>query len=83
MTWREDARPIIAAVIARVGKSDLPALRRALREAFPWGERKYHPYRMWLDEINVQLGTKRPPRAKWDRRRKKSRRSDEKQPELF
>ena len=58
MTWRDKARPIIAAVIARVGTDDLPRLRRELREAFPFGPREYHPYKIWCDEIRVQLGTK-------------------------
>jgi hypothetical protein len=58
MTWRDKARPIIAAVIARVGTDDLPRLRRALREAFPFGPRENHPYKIWCDEVRVQLGTK-------------------------
>jgi len=58
MTWRDKARPLIAAVIDQVGTDDLPRLRRALREAFPFGAREYHPYKIWLDEIRVQLGTK-------------------------
>jgi hypothetical protein len=63
MTWRDKARPVIAAVIADVGTDDLPRLRRALREAYPWPPRQYHPYEIWLDEIRVQLGTK-PKRVK-------------------
>ena len=58
MTWRDEARPIIAAVIAEVGTSDLPRLRKALREAFPFGPRENHPYQIWCDEIRVQLGAK-------------------------
>ena len=54
-TWREHAAPIIADVIKRVGKSDIKALRKALREAYPYGERKYHPYKVWCDEIKRQL----------------------------
>jgi len=49
--WRDSARPIIAEVIARVGRDDMKALRRALREAYPFGPRQYYPYRIWLDEI--------------------------------
>ena len=58
MTWRDRARPLIAQVISRVGTEDMKGLRKALREAYPWGPREYHPYRIWLDEIRVQLGTK-------------------------
>lgn len=54
--WRERCAPIIADVIQRVGRSDTKALRKALREAYPFGERAYHPYKVWLDEIKCQLG---------------------------
>ena len=55
MTWRDYAKPIIAAVIVETGTDDMPALRKALRDAYPFGERKYHPYRIWCHEIRVQL----------------------------
>ena len=58
MTWRDRARPLIAKIISRHGTEDIKGLRKALREAFPFGPREYHPYRIWLDEIRVQLGTK-------------------------
>jgi len=55
-TWRDLARPIIAKVIAEVGTSDRKRLRVALREAYPWGARELHPYKIWCNEIRVQLG---------------------------
>lgn len=58
MSWREKAKPIIADVIATVGTDDRKALRKALREAYPFGQRQYHPYRIWCDEIARQLGEK-------------------------
>lgn len=54
-TWRDRARPIIADVIAEVGRDDMKNLRAALREAYPFGERKYYPYKIWLSEIKRQL----------------------------
>lgn len=63
MTWRDKARPIIARVIADIGTDDRRKLRRELRKAFPWGERKMHPYRIWCHEIRVQLGELRRTRA--------------------
>ena len=57
--WRRIARPIIAKIIKEVGQEDEKKLRRALLEAYPFGERKYHPYKIWLDEIKVQLGLKK------------------------
>jgi len=61
MTWRDQARPIIAAVIADVGIADRTRLRKALRDAYPWGPREHHPYRIWCHEIRVQLGEVEPP----------------------
>lgn len=57
-TWRDSARPIIARVIADVGTDDPKRLKSALRDAYPWGPREYHPYKIWCDEIRVQLGLK-------------------------
>lgn len=54
-TWRSIAAPIIAEVIRTVGRDDPKALRRALREAYPWGVRDMHPYRIWCNEIHRQL----------------------------
>lgn len=61
-TWRGKSRLIIAAVISIVGTQDMPALRRALRDAYPFGERKYWPYKIWLDEIRRQLTPVKPKR---------------------
>jgi len=57
-TWREIARPIIQKVIHETGAEDMKLLRKKLREAYPFGERKYFPYKVWCDEIKVQLGLK-------------------------
>lgn len=58
-TWRDSAKPIIAEVIkAHVGQ-DIKVIKKALREAYPFGERKYHPYKIWNDEVKGQLGTKK------------------------
>ena len=58
-TWRDNARPIIEDVINRVGLCDKKALKKALRKAYPYGERANHPYKIWLDEIKVQTGEKK------------------------
>jgi hypothetical protein len=63
-TWRDLARPIIAKVIAEVGTSDRKRLKAALREAYPWGPREYHPYKIWCNEIRVQLGEVEKPERK-------------------
>lgn len=55
-TWRDMARPIIARVIQEHESDDIRSIRRALREAYPFGERKYWPYKVWCDEVREQLG---------------------------
>jgi len=58
MTWREHARPIIAKTLRdNKGKSE-KEIRKALRDAYPYGQRKHHPYKIWCDEIKVQRGQK-------------------------
>ncbi len=56
MTCRAVLAPIIAEVIACTGRKDMKALRKALAEAYPYGERANHPYKVWLSEIRRQLG---------------------------
>lgn len=57
-TWRDEVKPIIAmAILENTGKSEIE-IRRILRDLYPYGERKYHPYKIWCDEINVQLKVK-------------------------
>ncbi|MEQ9131130.1 MAG: hypothetical protein RJQ08_13515 [Salinisphaeraceae bacterium] len=55
-TWRDIARPIVAETINRVGRDNPRELRKALRDAYPFGERKYWPYRAWLAEVRAQIG---------------------------
>jgi hypothetical protein len=50
------ARPIIHRVLQETKGQDEKAIRKALREAYPWGERSMHPYKIWISEIAVQLG---------------------------
>lgn len=56
MSWRSIAKPIIAKCIREIGLSDRDALRKALFDAYPFGERKMWPYKVWLDEIKNQCG---------------------------
>ncbi|MFC1996974.1 hypothetical protein ACFLXI_05125 [Chloroflexota bacterium] len=58
--WRSIAAPIIRKVIEENANKEPDQLKKALFEAYPFGERKYWPYKVWLDEIQVQLGTKKP-----------------------
>ncbi len=54
-TWRDAARPIIYRVLQANADKTEKEKRAALREAYPFGERAYHPYKIWLNEIQVQL----------------------------
>lgn len=59
MTWRDKCRHIITEVLNDTeGKSE-KEIKSALRKAYPFGERKYHPHKIWLDEIKVQRGLKK------------------------
>jgi len=57
--WRpictERIVPIIQEHLERFGKKDLKGLKKKISEAYPFGMRKYHPYKTWLDEKNKQL----------------------------
>ena len=57
-TWRERAAPVIADVLAQY-PDDSRERRKALREAYPFGERTNLPYQVWLDEIAKQTGRKK------------------------
>jgi len=57
--WRKKAAPIIAEIMAKFPE-DGPKQKKALRDAYPFGERKYHPYKIWCDEIKRQRGVKWP-----------------------
>lgn len=61
--WRNRAAPIIQEVIGRVGRDDLRALLKALHEAYPFGERRMHPYKTWRDEIRRQLNGRQQPQS--------------------
>lgn len=53
-TWREYATPIIARVLRETSGQDEKAVKAALRDAYPFGEREYHPYKIWCDEVKRQ-----------------------------
>jgi len=60
VTWRSRARPIIAEVLRKHAGSDEKVRRKALRDAYPFGPRQFWPYKVWLDEIGRQRGTRKP-----------------------
>lgn len=63
-TWRQIAAPIIAEVLRDTAGQSEKEIRKALREAYPFGERRMHPYKVWCDEVRRQRGLKKSkPRA--------------------
>ncbi len=61
MSWRDKAAPVIATIVRDVGRKDPKALRKALREGYPFGDRTGWPYKAWLAEIKIQIGGMRQP----------------------
>jgi hypothetical protein len=86
-TWRSHAAPIIAKTIKEVGYSDLKALRKALHEAYPFGPRSMHPYKIWCDEVRRQtqgrLSRAAPKKLPNYKRRGDSKAIDTKTMDLF
>lgn len=56
--WRLRAAPIIARVLAEHPEEG-PEQRKALHAAYPFGQRRYWPYQVWLSEIKLQRGGRR------------------------
>jgi hypothetical protein len=64
-TWRDHATPIIRRVLEETKGQTEKEIRRALQKAYPYGVRRHHPYKIWLDEIQRQLGKKPPLGMPW------------------
>lgn len=67
-SWRDIARPIIAEVLHAHQGAEEAVIRKALRDAYPFGPRAMHPYRIWCDEVQRQRGQK--PQTPADRKRR-------------
>jgi hypothetical protein len=55
MDWRIVARLEIEKVIGKYGLSH-PDIKKFISDAYPFGERKYWPRKVWLDEVKKCLG---------------------------
>ncbi len=66
-TWRDSARPIIAEVLKATKGQSEKEIRKALKDAYPYGERRYHPYKIWCDEIKKQRGLKKSKKFEVDK----------------
>lgn len=56
MRWREHAAKIIERVLCETHGQPEDVIKKALFDAYPYGERRYHPYKIWLSEIRRQRG---------------------------
>ena len=56
--WRTRARAAIqAALVVLPSGSRLDVRKRAIRNAYPFGERRGHPYKIWLSEQKKAFGS--------------------------
>lgn len=57
MTWRETAQIYIARAITNNPDlvDDTKAMRKAINEYYPFGERRRYPYKVWLEELKTAL----------------------------
>lgn len=60
--WRERARQVIARILASNPGKSPQELRRLIREAYPFGPRQHHPYRIWCDEVKRAIGPEKAPK---------------------
>lgn len=69
MSWRSIAATVIQKVIAENPGKDENELRRLVSQAYPFGERSMHPYKIWCSEVNHWLkGTARTQIAEQKRK---------------
>jgi hypothetical protein len=52
--WRNAAAPIISKVLTGTKGQSEKEIRKALHDAYPFGMRKYHPYKIWCSEVRRQ-----------------------------
>lgn len=57
------AAPIIHRVLQETKGKPEKEIRAALHDAYPFGQRSLHPYKIWLDEIKMQRGKKKHKNA--------------------
>ncbi len=63
MTYRAKAFAVIQRVIDENAGKPAAEVRRAVRQAYPWGDRKNWPYKAWLQaqrELLARNGLARP-----------------------
>jgi hypothetical protein len=51
MNWRDKAQRTIAQVRRDNPTATPEQMDKLLFDAYPFGQRKYHPYKIWLEEV--------------------------------
>lgn len=71
--WRTEPKKVIERAIRDMPYgTDRAALRKLISNAYPFGDRALHPYKIWLDETRKQLDRRFPkpkeplPKNWWD-----------------
>lgn len=57
--WRPYANAIITKIILENNSVPEKDLRKKISEAYPWGERANHPYKIWCSAVQECLWTLR------------------------
>ena len=55
MNWRTASQRTIARVESECAGKTLAEFRKALKDAYPFGERAHFPYKVWCDEQKLAL----------------------------
>lgn len=55
--WRKTARAVVTQALADAAEHNLDEqqTRRLISSRYPFGQRQYHPYKIWLDEVKRGL----------------------------
>lgn len=61
--WRARARFVIATALQDNQALPDKEARKLVRSLYPFGESKYHPYKIWLSEVKKQFAIWRPVRS--------------------
>lgn len=69
MTWRTQAHAVLLALRPTLEGLDPQEARKRISEAYPFGERAMHPYKVWLSEVRAVFPelypVKQKPLPKW------------------
>ena len=63
--WRTASKRIISEIVQR-NHGNIKMIRFELKEAYPFGERRYYPYKIWLQECQKAIG-----KVRYDRKQRR------------